>query len=508
MPLQLKNLGGKYSELAGNRRDYLEWAQDAADLTLPTLRPKGEKVNIRPYTQLGTQAVRSLASTTISISMPPQVKWLKVDVSPRIKREFEGQVGVNEQGEEVTILAELEDEMAFIENDITTTLASFKTRSRLSSVMRRHMVEGNNLVNVSKDRIRFFPLRSFVVFRDAGEPVYTVVREQHIEDPFSATVAPEGQTEVGRTDDARTWMYTLIDWHQQEMYQQVQDGAIEQVEYEGDQWFIINSSIPDIEHYSTSYTYDHLGVIAEINHLSERLGEAAAVAAWNIPIIRPGANISAGDLKDWPSGTPLEEDPENLSWFTSGTKIGDWAFVAQYREQLRQELASLFAMGIKDRVDRASTATEVLQIVGELDSQTQDLLAGIEETFQRPLVDAIMKIRGYDRLNVPGGERKVQTFITTGQSALARETGFIKMVNMATQVKSTLDPTMGVRGKKLMEQAADVQQFEIGDVFFEGGQPAGGAPGQTQSMNGTGDGALVQTGGGPQREGGAAQPAK
>jgi hypothetical protein len=343
------------------------------------------------------------------------------------------------------------------------------------------------------------------VFRDAGELIYLIAREKFTPDPYTASVETEGQTESERAGAEKRWLYTLVDYTENVVAQQVGDGDVTEVNGDSRQWFVVTGSIPDIEHYSTSYVYDHLGVIEEINHLSERLGEAASTAAWNIPLIRPGANVSANDLKDWPSGRPLEEDPENLVWFTSGTKIGDWAFVATYREQLRQELASLFAMGIKDRVDRAATATAVLQIVGELDSQTQDLLAGIEETFQVPLVDAIMFVRGWDRLNVPGEEEKVRTIITTGQSALARETGFIKMVNMATQVKATLDPTLGVRGVKLMEEAAAVQQFELGDVFYEGGLPTDAPPGQTQTV---GKGSLMQTSGGPQREGGAPQPAK
>jgi len=470
MPPAVGDIKAAYESHVEARREYLDWAQEAADLTITSLRPKGLKVETRPWTQLGVQAVRSLGATMHRITMPPQVKWLKLDIEPSIRATVPEDLIIEDAvGQPVPALMKLDTDLSHVEDSLLTTLSLMQARSRTASAMQRNLVEGTTGVAVFEDSLHFIPLRNLIVFREGGTVVFWIFREEFSEDAFTASPT--------RNETERKYIYTLVDYESEQVWQQQENGTPERVKADVKQFFVMVGNTPDIDHYPTSYVYDHLGLINELNHMSERLGEAMATAAWNLPIIRPGSTLTQSELENHPSGKPLIVDPEDLSWFSAGIKFGDWQHVKAYRESLREELSQLFALGIKDRVAKAATATEILQIAGELETHTQDLLSGYEETFQRPLVEATMVVSGLSRLAVPGLEKAIRVLITTGQNALQRESSFTRMVNTASVVKS-LDPFLGVDGLKVMEAAGAAQQFETKGFFFRN-EPQPDAGGDT-----------------------------
>jgi hypothetical protein len=480
-----------YEKLSTARERFLDYAVDVAELTIPTLSPRGDRIEMRPFTQLGTQAVQSLSASVNRITFPPQAKWLRFDVPEQQKE------GVPEQ-----LIPQLQAMLGMLENQIIEKLTELQYRSKIGRAIIRNIHEGNTAVRVDKDQIRIYPLRNFVVARDAGDITDLVVREEmrreEGEEPRS-NVAP------GRTSSDIDWLYTHIDYVSGVVKQQSRDDdEPQEVEMSTRQWFVFTSYVPDVDDYATGYAYDHSGIIFEINHLTKSLGEAAAAASWNVPLIREGSSMTPERLRKARSGEPLVCDPEDITWLTSTVKISDWSFVANYRAQLREEMGQIFAMGIKDRLTRAATATEILQIAGELETHTQDLLTGFEQTLQRPLVEATMISMGIDE-NVVVGDEQLTLFITSGQSALARETGFSRGIQFAQVVKG-MDETMVVDGPGLMEDAASALQFEsLGHRFAKAQpEPQPGGPGGGLEAP---DGSTVQTAGGPQRVGGAPQPA-
>jgi hypothetical protein len=471
------------------RDRFLDYAEQTAELTLPHLEPEGSRISQRPWTQLGAQAVRSLSATVNRITFPPQVKWVKLDMSTSLRARL-AEIAAENPEQALAAMAFIDDRLGEMEDIILRDFASLQARSRIAAAIARNLIEGNTAVHVDREEIRIYPLRNFVVFREAGMVRGLIVREEFVDELMIVS--------ADRMDSSRSWIYTLIDYEKQEVWQQrqVQGGQEEprRVDADPDEFFVFVSYVPDIDHYATSYTWEHLSLITELNHLSMALAEAASAASWNIPVIREGSAIDPTELKRRSSGDPIIANPEDLTWFSSGTKIGDWSFVGGYRQTLREELGSIFALGIKDRLNRGqSTATEILQIASELDTHTQDLLTAYEETLQRPLVQALMNLHGFDTITAPDIEEPIQIMITTGQNALQRETSFLRTVQVAQAVK-TLDPMMLVDGVALMERGGAAMQFPTEGLFGRAAEPAG----STDVVPGSQTPESVQETGGPQ----------
>jgi hypothetical protein len=460
------------------RERFLQYAEETAELTLPFLEPKGNRISVRPFTQLGAQAVRSLAATVNRITFPPQAKWLKLDLNTRMKSELE-QMAIENPEQAIQLAAFLDSRLAEVEDILISDFQILQGRARTSAAMLRNLVENNTGIHIDRESLRIFPLRNLVVFREGGAVRAAVFREEFADDFMTVN--------ADRPESDRSWLYTLVNYEDDVVWQQQEDridGRKPPTRVDSDpvQWFVFVSHVPDIDHYAPSYTWELMGLINELNHVSHSMAQAAAAAAWNVPVIREGSALDPQILMNRKPGQPVIANPEDLSWFTSGTKIGDWEFVTRHRVALREELGSTFALGIKDRVNQSATATEILQVAQELDTHTQDLLTSYEDTLQRPLVGALMHIHGFDSIEAPELDKPVTVMITTGTNALQRETSFLRTVQTAAAVKQ-LDPTLQVDGVELMERGAAALQFETSGLFSraqpqpeQAGEPGVNAP--------------------------------
>jgi len=105
----------------------------------------------------------------------------------------------------------------------------------------------------------------------------------------------------------------------------------------------------------------------------------------------------------------------------------------------------------------------------------------------------VMHVLGLDTVIIPQSEESIQVLITTGQNALQREASFTRMIQTAAVVQP-MDPTMGVDGVAVMQEAGAAQQFQTKGFFFRR-QP-------DQPPAGVGDSATLPedtgTAGGPQ----------
>lgn len=455
-----------YHSLTHYRRNFLEYAEDAAKLTDPSLNPKGESKLDRPYTHLGTQGLRTLASTVHRVMMPPQVKYIRL-----LPRQMT-------TGVDPDVRAETDEIASGIENDVLRFLAVRGVRSQVASAFRRNLVEGSTAWWLQDKMLRFYPLRSHVVVRESSKPLLLVCREQDIVDKYSM---PAEET-IGKEDDL-DWIYTLVDFEDHMVYQEkTADDTLIELGEESWRFGLMVGSVPDIDDYPTSYVWDHLGLIQQLDNAGQSLAEAMANASWVFPLISPGSTVTPQDLWAHRAGIPMIASRDDFSWFNADIKLSNWDQIIMLRNQLRDEMSGLFALGLKDRTKYANTATEVLQLATELDQHTQDLLAAYEDTFLLPLVEASLRVLsdGKSDIDEDGKIKGVEVVVTTGQNALQRETALSRLVNTASVVKGSLDPTLGVDGVALMRRAAAAQQFEMGKIFYQTQQAQ---PGQGQQVS-------------------------
>lgn len=500
-----------FGELNREKSAFLDYAEETAKLTLPTMAPRGNQMHERPWTSRGTSAVRGLASATLKILLPPGVQWGRIDLPPEVWRVLEikaGEAGAEkEQAEIFQQIDSLKTRLRVRTMDMLFSLRQKNVRSRAAAGILRNLIEGNTLFNNTPEGMRVFPLRSFVCRRNEfGEADMAVIHQE---------IEPNLMTMRNKEDfNKRVSVYTLINWEDDEVWMQKQgESPVRADEEDPAHYFIMTPERPDVGNYAVGYAYNYVRLIAQIDHAESSLAEATAYASWNPVGIREGSILSENpnQVTERENGKPLVMQDGDIIFPDKDGHLRDYVFVHQMRNDDAEELAGVFALGIKDRAATAdSSATAVLEIVDELESQTQDLLSNYEDSFQRPLLTSENKILDtLDPLFTDEDElllaEMLRVVVTTGVNALDKQRTMARFALQIIPAVIAWDNRVQGNGIEVLDRVAEGMLVDTENLYqlkspeqvqselaAEGGQP---------TLNGTAEGPreeTIMTAGGPQ----------
>ncbi len=490
-----------YESQEGNREQWLTFADDTSQLTLPSMDPRGMRRSARhdrPHTTEGTTAVFSMASQALKILMPPGVLWGDLDMPPYLWKFVEVQAASGTVPFTLKDVAELRDRLKIRSFDIVKSLNQRNLRSRFGSAIRRNLVEGSTAIHNApppagsdaiarmrrKEGLRIFPLRSHVVVRDPFGAVRQLGLLEELEPDVMMVQKPADFQNILK-------IWTLVDYDSEMIWRQVGDrGEPFVVEDETvDGYFVMTSEMPDIDNYAHPYFWNYLRLIAQIDHAEASLAEAQSDASWSPIGIREGSSLAEDPdmVTERRTGEAIVGQEGDIWYPNAGRKIADWAWVLQMRNDDKRELDNISAKGIKDRAISSDTsATAILEIIEELETQTQDLLSSYEDTGQRPLMASEAAI--HDRfipLFTPGSEEEllkefVEISITTGVSALSKQRAMIRFVTQGLAALQQLDPTLIVHGEEAADRLGEGMMIETEGLYSTAQpqqQPGAGQPG-------------------------------
>lgn len=478
-----------YENGTGDREKWLTFAEDTARLTLPSLDPRGKmgsRRHDRPHTTEGTTAVFSLGSQALKILMPAGVRWGELGIPPYVW-EFLGERVVSGEadftGQDV---ARLRNRLKVRTSEILRSLNQRNMRSRIGAAMRRNLVEGSTAIHNAPpnpdadpaerfnrpDGIRIFPLRSHVVYRNEYGDVRVLVLKEEIDpDPISAQTKSDFEKKVE--------IWTLVDYENDRIWRQVGSrGDPFEVEDERvDGYFVFSAEIPDIDNYPHPYFWNYLRLIAQINHAEASMAEAMSDASWSPIGIREGSTLAEDPegVTKKRTGEPIVCQEGDVFWLNTGRKIADWAWVGQMRNDDKRELDNVAAKGIKDRPVTEASATAVLEIKDEIDTQTQDLLSSWQDTLQMPLFrsEAAIHDEIVPLLDPETDEALLKEFlqvtITTGVGALSKQRAMAKFVTQILaplkQLTADQDERFVVHAEEIADRAGEGMLIETDGLY-------------------------------------------
>ncbi len=486
-----RNVAATYKIMTTPRDKYLGFAEDVARLTFPQLSPKGTILTERPFTSAGTQAVKSLASFMMKIMMPPGVRWGEYDLPLTTWK-------LLQQNVDPAIVQNMAARLEQRSTDSLMSLKKKRSRSRFSAGILRNLVEGSTGVFNTHNQIRIYPLRSHVVEREAGEVRLAIFVDE-------ITPSPMEITDTAARETAKKRIYTMVDYERGEVWRQEDAKSPRRIEEERpDQWFVFSSEVPDVDDYAVGYSYNFIRLIAQINHAESSLAEAMADAAFNPIGVKTGSPLSFNldQIRNRRSGDPLVHQEGDLFRVPIGVKLGDWNFVVGMRNDDKQELAEVFAQGIKDRaISQDTSATAVLEIIDEINTQASDVLTGYGETFQGPLLHSEMALLEQVEPvfpDIPGNAADlVESIVTTGISAIERQRSVQRFVGVLGAL-TKLDETFRVHSEPIADELSKGMLLE--SEGFYSTIDEGNAALQQALQGGGGGGSPTPNGDAPREE--------
>ena len=214
----------RYDELSGERSQFLNVAEQAADLTLPYLI-RGEEQSTAgmrhlptPWQSVGAKGVVTLSAKLMLALLPPQTSFFKLQVDESMLGQFAPEVK-----------SEIDLSFSKIERVILDAIAASDDRVGVHQAIKHLVVAGNALLFMSKKGLKLYPLNRYVCERDGNGNVVEIVTKELINKdileevfPGYKPTKPEGVSDstVGIGEDVEVYTHIKrvdkkFNWHQE-----------------------------------------------------------------------------------------------------------------------------------------------------------------------------------------------------------------------------------------------------------------------------------------------------
>jgi len=386
----------RYDYLSGERTQFLDEAEQAAELTLPYLiikdqYTKGMRHLPTPWQSVGAKCAVTLAAKLMQSMLPVQTSFFKLQVD-------ESQLG-QEFGPQIK--SELDLSFAKIERTILEAISSSNDRVVVHEALLHLVVAGNALVFMGKEGLKLYPLNRYVLERDGNGNVIEIVTKETIakkliEDQLPEDVLQQYDTVVDGSDDnvEECDIYTHIKrdnnryvWHQ-EVHGKILEKSYGKSPIDVTPWIALRFNSVDGEDYGRGRVGQFIGDLKSLEALSQALVEGSAAAAKVVFTVSPSSTTKPSTLANAGNGAIVQGRPDDIGVVQVG-KSADFGTAFQMMQQLERRLNDAFLV-MQVRQSERTTAEEVRLTQMELEQQLGGLFSLLTTEFLLPYLNRIL----------------------------------------------------------------------------------------------------------------------
>jgi len=386
----------RYDYLSGERTQFLDEAEQAAELTLPYLiikdqYTKGMRHLPTPWQSVGAKCSVTLAAKLMQSMLPVQTSFFKLQVD-------ESQLG-QEFGPQIK--SELDLSFAKIERTILEAISASNDRVVVHEALLHLVVAGNALLFMGKEGLKLFPLNRYVVERDGNGNVIEIVTKETIakkliEDQLPEDVLQQYDTVVDGSDDnvEECDIYTHIKrdnnryvWHQ-EVHGKILEKSYGKSPVDVTPWIALRFNSVDGEDYGRGRVGQFIGDLKSLEALSQALVEGSAAAAKVVFTVSPSSTTKPSTLANAGNGAIVQGRPDDIGVVQVG-KSADFGTAFQMMQQLERRLNDAFLV-MQVRQSERTTAEEVRLTQMELEQQLGGLFSLLTTEFLLPYLNRIL----------------------------------------------------------------------------------------------------------------------
>ena len=436
----------RYDYLSGERTQFLDEAEKAAELTLPYLiiqdqYTKGMRHLPTPWQSVGAKCAVTLAAKLMQSMLPVQTSFFKLQVD-------ESQLG-QEFGPQVK--SELDLSFAKIERTILESISASNDRVIVHEALLQLVVAGNALIFMGKDGLKVYPLNRYVVERDGDGNVIEIITKETIakkliEDQLPEDVLKQYDTVVDKSDSnvEECDIYTHIKrdnnryvWHQ-EVHGKILDKSYGKAPVDISPWIPLRFNTVDGEDYGRGRVGQFIGDLKSLEALSQALVEGSAAAAKVVFTISPSSTTKPSTLANAGNGAIVQGRPDDIGVVQVG-KTADFRTAFEMMQQLERRLNEAFLV-MQVRNSERTTAEEVRLTQMELDSQLAGLFSLLTTEFLLPYLNRILS-QFQKTGKIPRLPKDiVKPTIVAGVNALGRGQDRESLGQFLTVISQTMGP--------------------------------------------------------------------
>ena len=386
----------RYDYLSSDRTQFLNEAEQAAELTLPYLilkdqYSKGMRNLPTPWQSVGAKGAVTLAAKLMQAMLPVQTSFFKLQVD-------ESQLG-QEFGPQIK--SELDLSFAKIERTILEAIAASNDRVVVHEALLHLVVAGNALIFMDKDGLKVYPLSRYVVERDGNGNVIEIITKETIakkliEDQLPEDVLKQYDSVVDSSpdnvDECDIYTHVIRDnnryvWHQ-EVHGKVLEKSYGKAPVDVSPWIPLRFNTVDGEDYGRGRVGQFIGDLKSLEALSQALVEGSAAAAKVVFTVSPSSTTKPSTLANAGNGAIVQGRPDDIGVVQVG-KTADFKTAFEMMMQLERRLNEAFLV-MQVRQSERTTAEEVRLTQMELEQQLGGLFSLLTTEFLLPYLNRIL----------------------------------------------------------------------------------------------------------------------
>ena len=475
----------RYDYLSGERTQFLDEAEKAAELTLPYLIRGHEDFNKgmrhlpTPWQSVGAKCSVTLAAKLMQSLLPVQTSFFKLQVD-------ESQLG-QEFGPQVK--SELDLSFGKIERTILEAIAASNDRVVVHEALLHLVVAGNALIFMGKDGLKVFPLNRYVVERDGNGNVIEIITKEKIAKKLIADQLPDDilnqydtVVDHSKSDVEECEIYTYVKrdnnryvWHQ-EVHGKKLEKSYGKAPVDVSPWIPLRFNSVDGEDYGRGRVGQFIGDLKSLEALSQALVEGSAAAAKVVFTVSPSSTTKPSTLANAGNGAIVQGRKDDISVIQVG-KTADFKTAFEMMQQLERRINDAFLV-MQVRNSERTTAEEVRLTQMELEQQLGGLFSLLTTEFLLPYLNRILNqfqksgkiprlpkdivkptiVAGVNALGRGQDRESLGQFLTIITQTMGPE-AVQKFINPEEVVKR-LAAASGIDALNLVKSMQDVQQKE------------------------------------------------
>tara|TARA_B100000073_G_scaffold345857_1_gene355881 strand:- start:915 stop:2471 length:1557 start_codon:yes stop_codon:yes gene_type:complete len=417
----------RYDVLSSERSQFLDVAEQAANLSLPYLirgeeEPSGGMKNFKtPWQSIGSKGVVTLASKLMLALLPPQTSFFKLQMDDQMLAEL----GANPQ-----IKSELDLSFSKIERTILESIAASDDRVVIHQALKHLVVAGNALIFMGRKNLKLFPLNRYVIDRDGNGNVIEIVTKERInkavvEELLPKSKDPNSVSEEYNAHANQCDVYTHCKrdnnrfvWHQ-EVFGKIIPGSQGKAPIDTNPWIALRFNTVDSEPYGRGRVEEFIGDLKALESLTQALVEGSAAAAKVVFTVSPSSTTKPSTLAQAGNGAIIQGRPDDVGVITTGGKTADFQTAFQMTQTLERRLSEAFLI-LSVRQSERTTAEEVRMTQMELEQQLGGLFSLLTVDFLVPYLNRKLSVfqKTGEIPKIPKG--MVKPTIVAGINALGR----------------------------------------------------------------------------------------
>jgi len=438
------DLKSRYNKLADEeRRPYLDRAELAAKLTIPSLIPdeshNKDTAFDSPWQSIGARGTNNLSSKFLLALFPPGNQFFRMKVDEvELEKMDQGTRGDIEKG------------LAAYERVLSADIENAMARSSTFQAFKHLIVAGNALLfNLPNGGMRMYPLSRFTIKRDTEGNTYEIITKDMTVwgalAPDVAELLVNSGLADGRGENEDLELYTGVTRGAKEwkVWQEIEGipipDSVGTYPLDATPWIPLRMVAIDGESYGRSYVEEIYGDLNTADALTQAITEGAAASAIVKFLVDPNGSTDVDDLVEADNGGFVEGREQDIS-VLQVNKFADLRVASEHLSSITSRLQFAFLMNSSVQRDAERvTAEEVRFMAQELEDALGGIYSILAQELQLPLVTYRMaKLQKTRKL--PPLPKSIQPEIITGLEALGRSHEHARLRAFVGDIGQTFGP--------------------------------------------------------------------